>query len=387
MIYQRCFARPRGTIRTVLLATLCLCAILTGCLSTARIKRSPTDPTQAAQQNRKTDVPGIPFYVKVGQCEQETQWLQPFYTLTLKKTITTKFKDEAAAKAQDDECKACAKACAGTPPADAKACTQCQAKYPKGCEPAPTLPPPQVSTNTQVLSLSNFQKPEVHNLQVAVNSYNPAGSDAPEAAKKGADNIDALWNTIFAWEYYLPLTRNEDTLVASSDAILIANKSTVERVVDYTRTYYYNTPRPWVGSSQLEVDLDAEQTLTKGTAMVQSQTLSTILSALPTSSVLTSVANAGLGAGKVAALAAAPTNPYTPKEVIEYQLTIVQNAYRHTHTRYVVPPKVPCDIVSGGVKDNYALSIDTAPSVAPQPDANKPPPTTPAPGTTTPPKT
>ena len=286
-------------MRAILVATLCLCAVLTGCLSTARIKRSPTDPTQAEQQNRKTDVPGIPFYIKVGQCKQETQWLQPFYTLTLKKTITTKFKDEALAKAQDDECKACAKACAGSPPADAKACTQCNANYPDGCESAPTLPPPQVSTNTQVLSLSNFQKPEVHSLQTAVNSYNAAGS----AAAEGAQNIDALWNAIFAWEYYLPLTRKEDALVDSTDAVLVANKSTLERVVDYTRTYYYNTPRPWVGSSQLEVDLDADQTLTKGTAQVQSQTLSTILSALPTSSVLTSVANAGLGGAAFAAAA------------------------------------------------------------------------------------
>src|SRR5271156_4980628 len=98
-------------------STILLCVLLSGCLSTVRIKKE-TDPSQ----HTVGDVPGIPFYVKTAKCKQETIWLEPVYTMTLKKTITYKFLDEDAAK------KAGAK-----------------------------LPAPEVRVASKVLGLSQFQ--------------------------------------------------------------------------------------------------------------------------------------------------------------------------------------------------------------------------------------
>ena len=329
------------------------------------------------QRTSKPSVPGVPFYVKVAQCKQETTWLQPYYALTLKKTITTKFADEAWAKDQDEGCKACNKACAGSPPADVQACNKCTTVY-KGCEPAPTLPLPQVAIGTQVLSLSDYQKPEVHTLQVEISSYNSAAISAPS----DADKIDGLWKTILRWQFYLPLAVKEDELVKSTDAIEVANKSAPEKVVDYSRTYYYNTPRPWVGMSQLDVHLDADQTLSEASSQVQSQTLSTILSALPISSVLTTVAGAALGKG----ITKGTGDPYKTKPVAEYEFTTQQNGYTHTHSKYV-PFKIPCDIEADGVRKDYALSIDTAASTGAPTDKPTPAPApspAPAPATAKP---
>ena len=121
-------------MRAIVAVSIFLSVVLTGCLDTARIKRAPLHPT--AEEEQQTNVPGVPFYVKVAQCKQETTWLQPYYALTLKKTITTKFADEAWAKDQDEGCKACNKACAGSPPADVQACNKCTPAY-KGCKEAP----------------------------------------------------------------------------------------------------------------------------------------------------------------------------------------------------------------------------------------------------------
>ena len=116
--------------------SLCLCGLLTGCLDTVRVKRAPLHPT--AGDDQQTNVPGVPFYIKVAQCKQETTWLQPYYTLTLKRTEKTAFVDEAAAK-------------------------EAAAKDPS--KPPPTLPPPEVTVAAQVLSFSNYQKPEVQELE------------------------------------------------------------------------------------------------------------------------------------------------------------------------------------------------------------------------------
>ena len=277
-------------MRAIVAVSIFLSLVLTGCLDTARVKRAPLDKQQLDAADQQTNVPGVPFYIKVGKCKQETVWLQPYYALTLKRTTTTKFVDETRAKDQDDGCKACNKACAGSPPADVQACNKCTPIY-KACKEAPQLPAPQVAIGTQVLSLGYYQKPEVRDLQVEVGSYNSAATSAPTDIAR----IDGLWKTILSWPFYLPLTVKEDVLVASADAIEVSNKAAPEKVIDYSRTYYYNTPRPWAGSSQLDVHLDPDQTLTEASSQVQSQTLSTILSALPISSVLKYRGNGGAG--------------------------------------------------------------------------------------------
>src|SRR5580704_7813164 len=127
------------TVRAILSVSFLSCLMLTGCLDTARIKRAPLHPSD--KDNQQASVPGVPFYIKVAQCKQETIWLQPYYILVLKKTVTQKFADEDAAKKADEACKTCKKACDNLAQADA--CKKCK-NGPSVCQEAPTSKPPQI---------------------------------------------------------------------------------------------------------------------------------------------------------------------------------------------------------------------------------------------------
>jgi hypothetical protein len=285
--------------------------VMSGCLSTVRVKRDPLQMTENAKKN--TNVSGVPFYVKVAKCKQETSWLQPFYTLTLKKTSIFKFVDEKAAKAKNPAAK----------------------------------PPESVVrfTVTKVLSLSQFGSTDVRNLKAMLSKPGPAD---PAQAKA----IEDAWKKISDLADYLPLAITEDTLVSSSDATLATNTAVAEAVVDYSRVYYYNAPRPWVGTSQLDAKLASDGTLTEASAQVQGQTLSTILSALPISALITKAAGAG-------AVAAEVPPPEAIEETFQYELTIVEDGYTHTHDRYV-DFVLPCQIAKDGVKSDFALTIQAS---------------------------
>jgi hypothetical protein len=294
----------RFALGCVLLGTFTMAA----CLSTVRVKRDPVPVTD--KEKKSTSVSGVPFYIKVAKCKQETSWLQPFYTLTLKKTSIFKFVDEKAAKTKD-----------------------------------PTAKPPESVvrfTVTKVLSLSQFSSVDVRNLKAMLSKPGPADTLQAKA-------IEDTWKKISDLTDYLPLAVSEDTLVGSSDAILTTNTAVAEAVVDYSRVYYYNAPRPWVGTSQLDAKLAGDGTLTEASAQVQGQTLSTILSALPISTLLTKAAGAG------AAAATAPPADAV-EETFQYDLTIVEDGYTHTHNRYV-DFALPCPVETGGVKTGFALTI------------------------------
>lgn len=291
----------------VLLGT---CA-MSGCLSTVRVKRDPLQITDNDKKN--TSVSGVPFYVKVAKCKQETSWLQPFYTLTLKKTSSFKFVDEKAAKAKDPAAK---------PPASVVRFTA-----------------------TKVLSLSQFNSTDIRNLKAMLSKPGPAD---PLQAKA----IEDTWKKVSDMTDYLPLAVTEDVLIGSSDSILATNTSISEAIVDYSRVYYYNAPRPWVGTSQLDAKLAGDGTLTEASAQVQGQTLSTILSALPISTLITKAAGAG-------AAAAAVPPPDALEETFQYDLTIVEDGYTHTHDRYV-DFVLPCPIVKDGVKSDFALTVQAS---------------------------
>jgi len=99
------------------------------------------------------------------------------------------------------------------------------------------------------------------------------------------------------------------------------------------------------------------------------------LSALPVSSVLTKVAELGLGTAVTGAVPNAP--PVNITRTVTYDLTIQQQTYKHTHSRYVALSN-PCPVEAGGVicpakpsaTCSYALQVDTADSGSPKDDAN-----------------
>jgi hypothetical protein len=326
--------------KVCLISVVCLSLVSQGCLSTVRIKRDPLDATKKAKAQESEDAQGIPFYIKTASCKQQTIWLQPVYTLTLKRVITSKFEDEAAAKTAKAE-----------------------------------LPSPRVISSTKVLSLSQMDK-DVVDLRALLSKPISAEQDVP-SQKAQVDQIEDLWEKISAKPDYNPLKVSEDSLVASSDVFRAANTSSPEVLVDYSRMYYYNSPRPWVGSSQVGAKLASDGTLTEGSAQNQTQTLSTLISALPVSAVLTKVAELGVGAPVTGAVPGAA--PIKIIRTASYDLGIQQQTYRHTHSRYVMPVTVPCAIAADGVacpvgaatsSCSYALQVETADTAGTKEDAN-----------------
>lgn len=301
----------RGVLSTVLIGSGVMC----GCLSTVRINKAPTPPALSTGE-----VKGVPFYVKVGKCKQETSWLQPVYTLTLKKTTTYRFVDEKAAKTANPNAKP---------------------------------PDPVVHTATKTLSLPQFNSDDVRTLRGLLGK--PGEATAIEAKA-----IDDQWKKIADRPDYVAVAVKEDALINSDEVLEVSNTSTPEAVVDYATTYYFNAPQPWVGSSQINVKLAADGTLTEGSAQVQNQTLSTILSALPISALLTTAVGAGAAAAAAPPLKglAAPA-PEATKETTQYELTITESGYTHTHSRYQ-EFKLPCAVEASGVRTDYALAIQSS---------------------------
>lgn len=298
----------RGVLGFTVIASIGMC----GCLSAVRVTRAPK--TLAQKDVNATNVKGIPFYIKVAQCKQETSWLQPVYTLTLKETTTFQFVNEKAAKAQDPNAKP---------------------------------PEPIVSAATKSLSLSEFNSREVQSLRAMLSKPGPV-------AASQAVLIDGAWKKVAALPDYIAVAVNEDALVASHDVFEVSNTSAPEAIVDYSRPYYYNAPRPWIGSSQIDAKLASDGTLTESSSQIQSQTLSTILSSLPVSSLLTAVA--GL-APPIKPFVKQP--PEATQRTVQYDLSITESGYLHMHTRYV-DFKVPCPNAEGGVKADYALTVQSS---------------------------
>lgn len=309
----------RSTLGFLLLGPILL---MCGCLSTIRVTRDPLSMT--GKEGTSTKLNGVPFYVKVAKCKQETSWLQPFYTLTLKKTSIFSFVDEKAAKAKDPNAK----------------------------PPAPVVR----FTATKVLSLSAFSSSgDVRTLNAMLAKPGPV--DLPQAGV-----IENAWKNISNLPDYVPLAVGEDALVNSSNVVQVTNTAMPEAVVDYSRVYYFNAPRPWVGTSQLDAKLASDATLTEASAQVQGQTLSTILSALPISTLLTNAAGAG-------AAAAATLPAEAVQEKFQYEMTTVEDGYSHTHSRYT-QYALPCPVAAGGVKADYALTIQSSALAAKKDESN-----------------
>lgn len=233
---------------------------------------------------------------------------EPVYTLALKKTTTYKFIDEDAAKK------------AGT-----------------------KLPPPEERVATKVLSLSQFQPTNTSLQQLLALLAKPDASDADRA------HIESAWGELSKAADYLPLGKSEDLLISSGTNVMtISNTASPEAIVDYARVYYYNAPRPWIGTSQVDAKLAADGTLTEGSAQVQSQTLSTVLTTVTSlfSTVFSKVPQFGI----------VPTAPTNITTTVQYDLSVQKESYQHTHTRYDKFAN-PCPPASPAVTTDYALTI------------------------------
>ena len=104
--------------------------------------------------------------------------------------------------------------------------------------------------------------------------------------------------------------------------LLVANRNIIEAVVDYRHQYYFNAKRPISGSATADIKIGPDGSMTEASATVQSDTLKTILSAVPTQTMLSAVL--GLDAGHPA-----------------YTISVTQRTYAWIASALPVP--IPAD--------------------------------------------
>jgi hypothetical protein len=102
------------------------------------------------------------------------------------------------------------------------------------------------------------------------------------------------------------------------DLLLIANRNILETVVDYQHQYYFNAGRPISGSATAAVKIGTDGSMTEASATVQSDTLKTILSAIPTQSLFSALSPG-------AAIASARVRPAAGHPA--YTISVTQRAY------------------------------------------------------------
>ena len=104
--------------------------------------------------------------------------------------------------------------------------------------------------------------------------------------------------------------------------LLSANRTLLETATDYHHQYFYNTARPISGSATADIKLASDGSMNEASATIQSDTLKTILSAIPTQTLLSAVL--GVDAGHPA-----------------YTVTVTQRTYVWTIS--ALPMPIPGD--------------------------------------------
>jgi hypothetical protein len=240
-----------------------------GCGVALRVNHRPVGTTATP-----VSVPGVPFYPKRARCRQEVVWFEPIYTLTLVAMLPDK--------------------------------NGALQSHPRG---------------VVVLSRSSFESQEVDDFMKVLNN---------RPTDEGT--VLRYWQKVVARADSHVLSRDFSSL-AASDRILAGRSAAPVVYVDYADQYYVNAKLPVAGSANVDAKVAVDGSLSEASGQVQSQTLQTILNALPISSVITG----GLGLGKSIAAAG---------EVEAFQLTISISGYRHTLARFVDYPSTsaPCPI-------------------------------------------
>jgi hypothetical protein len=292
-----------------------IAAMTLGCGQAIKVNRAKYDTVPAEEL-------GIPFYVKTSSCEQQTIWLQPIYTLTLKATVTPQLPQTPAPDT-------------GKPKNE-----------------------PTVLTRTVTLTLREFRTVQVAQLYAAVNSAQKATLTGLTSDTQIQD-IEDKWQAVVNLAPADPFTVDEDHLnlcvqprCDNERVIKVANSTSAKIFVDYTTMYFYNVAKPLAGSSQASLKLASDGTMTEGSAQIESKTLQTFLDLLPVKEVLTAVAKT---AGGVKALV------QIPPTVVKFELTADVKTYKHTHSAYVTTPTATpavCGPPSGDLLSGYNLMIE-----------------------------
>ncbi|HYL15259.1 MAG TPA: hypothetical protein VEV41_19630 [Terriglobales bacterium] len=296
-------------------ALLLIAAMTLGCGQAIKVNRAKYDTVPAEEL-------GIPFYVKTSACEQQTVWLQPIYTLTLKATATPQPSSTPATQAPNAKSE------------------------------------PTVLTRTVTLTLKEFRTVQVAQLYAAVNSAQKAPLTGVTSDTQIQD-IEDKWQAVVNLAPPDPFTVDEDHLnlcvpprCDNERVIKVANSTSVKVFVDYTTMYFYNVAKPLAGSSQASLKLASDGTMTEGSAQIESKTLQTFLDLLPVKEVLTAVAKT---AGGLKGLV------QVPPTIVKFELTSDVKTYKHTHSAYVTTPATTptvCAPPAGDLLSGYNLMIE-----------------------------
>ncbi len=164
--------------------------------------------------------------------------------------------------------------------------------------------------------------------------------------------------------------------IARGDVLLASNSAQIVPYVDYETVYYYNTARPLTGSSQVDVKLAADGTLTEGSSSITDQTLSTITGVLSTA--ITSFAPAAVSSRGPSSALPQPCQDFKGT-TLRYNISHSVAVYRHTHTfKTADANEIACVArpakSAAACADGCSLEITDVPQPdAPKPDAPKPP--------------
>ncbi|MGA8368152.1 MAG: hypothetical protein WB716_12615 [Candidatus Acidiferrales bacterium] len=161
------------------------------------------------------------------------------------------------------------------------------------------------------------------------------------AAAVGEDKYQSLREKFSAIPEFNPLLFDPMKILTpgsneANEVLLVSNSVAPERYVDATTVYFYNVKKPFVGPANAEIDLTNEGILSKLSGQSEDKTLPTILSALPTSNLITSAA--GIGA---AAVEVQPTQQCEPAEY-KVDVQVQERIYKHTRSSTDLTQKPPC---------------------------------------------
>ena len=202
-------------------------APLAGCGSALNVSRSPAGSTSPEE------VAGLPFYVKRAACIQESRYLEPRTTITV--SIDWVGKDNQA-----------------TP----------------------------VSSVSRTLRRGMTQKTK-DSLNVLRKLVNTGLLESLTA-----DQTMKLFGHVL-WFTQLPALPTDALTTADVDPV--ANRVFVQPYVDYRWQYFLNASSRAAGAASVAGKLAADGTLTEASAEIEDKTLETVLAAVPTGDVLTSV--------------------------------------------------------------------------------------------------
>jgi hypothetical protein len=170
------------------------------------------------------------------------------------------------------------------------------------------------------------------------------------------DSVMNAWDALKRKDRFDPWKQNEDR-------ILLENSSSLTSVVDYSTKYAINQKKPFSGSSNADFKLGADGTLNEASAQVQDNTFSTILSALPISTLITSAAGIATKAGAAA--------NEKPKEV-KFSLTQEQRYIKTLYSQSTINKQAICTVGKPltGAEENIGVAISDVGAGTTQGDTN-----------------